>query len=150
MDSTESEARIFDDASHHYGGNWPPGLPRSQAYVHTGLFLGWIVGAGLCSERFSTDHAADLKTFRSGGISGPALFERIGGILSSDMLSDEGAAFASEYFDLEQGAYLDDYGHLLADRQPTAYHVPDTAESARRISERIDLRYAQWKQDRTQ
>lgn len=143
----ESGVRIFDDASHHYGGNWPQGLPHSQAYVHTGLFLAWLVGAGLCSKRFSEDHRADLEIFRSGGISGPALFERIGGILTSDMLSEDGAAFASEYFDLEQGAYLDDYGHLLADRQASAYHVPDTAESARRIAERVDQRYAQWKQE---
>ena len=132
-----SENYIYDDAAHHYGGDWPADLPRSQAYVHTGLYLGWLVRAGLCSERFNTEHAADIAAFRAGEITGPELFMRSGGVLSSAMLSAEGEAFTADYFDLEQGAYLGDYGALLADVQITAYHVPDTPESARRIAERV-------------
>lgn len=137
--------RIFDDASYYFERTQSLGLPRSQAFVHTGLYLGWIVLSGLCSEPFRRDHAAAIVEFESGRLSGPELFERIGGVFSAAMLSVEGEAFTAAYFNLERSTYLKDYGHLLADRQTTAYHVPDTPESFRRMSERIQRRYEAWK-----
>lgn len=140
---------IFDDAAFHIGGDWPANLPHSQAYVHTGLYLAWLIGAGLCSPRFAEEHAGDIAAFDAGDISGPELFERAGGILSSHMLSAEGEAFTADYFDLEHGEYLRDYGDVLADIQVSAYHVPDTPESARRIGERIGQRYRLWREKQT-
>jgi hypothetical protein len=136
--------RIYDDAALHYRGEWPSGLPVSQAYIHTGLYLGWLVGAGMCSGNFRNTYAVDIAAFINGDISGPALFEKCGGKLTSGMLTPQGNGFTASYFDLENGAYLDDYGNLLANTQPTAYHVADTPESARRIGERIQQRFKVW------
>ena len=144
----DEEVTIYDDASRHFGGEWPQKLPRSQAYIHTGIYLGWVVSAGLCGDDFRRQNAEAIADLESGTLSGPEFFQRIGGIFSSNMLSEEGNAFTAEYFDLEHGSYLKDYGHLLADIQITAYHVPDTHESSRRMGERISQRFDLWKKNR--
>ena len=140
--------KIYDDASRHYKGDWPEGLPHFQAYVHTGIYLGWIVKAKLYGDGFRKENAEHITAFEAKRISGPELFQRIGGVFSSDMLNDAGDAFTAEYFDLEQGTYLKDYGHMLANIQITAYHVPDTEESFRRMSVRIQQRYELWEKSR--
>ena len=35
------------------------------------------------------------------------------GVLSDDMLNDEGNQFAIDYFDFEKGLYLDDYDDVF-------------------------------------
>ena len=42
-------SEVYDKAEYHFGGQWPDGLPEEQAYVHTGMFLGWLMQRGLVS-----------------------------------------------------------------------------------------------------
>ena len=128
----------------HYEGEWPEGLNQKQAYVHTGLYLGWIIESGLYSEQFGKDHSEAISELVKHNITGPQLFESLGGKFTSDMLNDIGNAFTEEYFNLADGRYLKDYGHLLADHQETAYHVPDTWASYDRISTRIQQQFDHW------
>src|SRR5262245_20687641 len=32
---------VYDKAKYHYDGDYPKGLPRPQAFVHTGMLIGW-------------------------------------------------------------------------------------------------------------
>ena len=34
---------IYDNAKSHFLGNFPDSLPIEQAYVHIGMYLGWII-----------------------------------------------------------------------------------------------------------
>ena len=38
---------VFDKAKWHYEGNFPGDLDERQAFVHTGMFLGWIIDKDL-------------------------------------------------------------------------------------------------------
>ena len=143
------DIKIYDEASLHYGGEWPVGLPKIQAYVHTGFYMGWIIKSGLYSEQFGKDYKDEIAQFSQRTITGPQLYQAAGGRFTSDMLNDIGNAFTSEYFDLAEGRYLKDYGHLLADVQETAYHVPDTWESYDRISTRIQQQFDYWTKNKT-
>lgn len=34
---------VYDKAKYHYAGDFPNGLAIKYAFVHNGMFLGWIV-----------------------------------------------------------------------------------------------------------
>lgn len=137
---------VYDKAKYHYDGNFPDGLPHKQAFVHTGLFLGWLADHHLLSEEMEEDGEEELERFRRRQITGPELFEYWDGALVADMLTEEGNAFAYEYFEFKHGTYLEDYDQLLSADLPTMYHVQDTWENYERLRQRIDQRYREWKQ----
>jgi hypothetical protein len=48
-----AEPVVYDKAKYHYDGKFPPELPTEQAFVHTGLYLGWLVDLNLYSADFA-------------------------------------------------------------------------------------------------
>ena len=51
----------YDDASWHYGGDYPEGLPIENAFTHAGIFIAWCINHGLVSEEFIEDFADEAK-----------------------------------------------------------------------------------------
>ncbi len=143
-----SDVIVFDKAKWHYEGDYPADLDDNQAFVHTGLFLGWVIDAGLCSEEFAADFSEEIRRFKARRLTGPGVYRAADGVFADDMLSAVGLAFAQAYFDFETGKYLKDYEKLLAADLPSMYHVPDTWESYATLKPQIDKRYAAWKKRR--
>jgi hypothetical protein len=139
-----SEEMVFDKAKWHYEGDYPADLDEDQAFVHTGLFLAWILDAGLYSEEFAEDLAKEIRRFKARKLTGPGVYRAADGVFADDMLNEEGLAFTRAYFDFEKGKYLKDYEKLLAADLPSMYHVPDTWESYDTLKPQIDKRYAAW------
>ena len=50
----------YDDASWHYGGDFPAGLPPEAGATHIAMFLGWAVLNGLAGEYHTADAADEL------------------------------------------------------------------------------------------
>src|SRR5687768_1462887 len=101
---------IYDEAEYHFGGEaFPDDLPERQAFVHTGMYLGWIIDRGLFSESFAQEAAEEIAGFRSGQLSGTDVYEKWDGALVSEMLSDDGIAFSrwyyDWYYDMDKGRY---------------------------------------------
>jgi len=139
---------VYDKAKYHYEGKFPRGLATTQAFVHTGLFLGWLIDRGLMSEEFYAESGEAVERFKAREISGPQIYAEWDGCLLSSMLSEEGNAFAAAYFDFDRGHYLADYEELLLGRLPSLYHVSDTWENFERLKARIDQRYVAWLAER--
>ncbi len=135
----------YDDASWHYGGDFPSELPESAGATHSGMFLAWAILRGLGSEVHTTEYPDGLALLRSRRIT-PARFlvEHCDEKLIDDDLSGEGNLFASEYLDLEKGLYLADYDECLGDDLPSLYHVPDTWQSFDRLTPGLDMRFREW------
>ncbi|MGH7457354.1 MAG: hypothetical protein ACRENG_38750, partial [bacterium] len=74
-----------------------------------------------------------------------SLYRAVGGVLSEDMLTAEGNAFTQQYFDFDNGQYLDDYDELLAEHLPSFFHVAETWENYDILAKRIDERFTAWK-----
>lgn len=142
-----AELYVYDKAKYHYQGDFPAGLPHDQAFVHTGMYLGWIVERGLYSAFFAEEGAEMIAAFRARQMTGANIYDAWDGCLTSAMLNDEGNAFSLAYFDFEKGHYLADYGQYLAAGYPSVYHVPDTWQNYDRLRPRIDERYAAWKRE---
>ncbi len=140
-----TRSHVYDKAKWHYQGEYPPDLPIEQAFVHTGMFLGWIIDQGLYSEEFEEDSAEQIDAFKRRGVTGPQIYGYHDGVLIDDMLSDEGNRFARHYFEFETGQYLVDYEELLARGLPSTYHVADTWDNYDKIADRINERYVEWR-----
>jgi hypothetical protein len=134
------KARVYDKAKYHSGGNFPKDLKEYQAYVHTGMFVAWLIEHDMISAEF----AAETARFRSGELTGTQVYELWDGALVDDMLTDEGNRFAESYFDFQSGQFLKDYEEVFPNA-PTLYHVEDTRANYERIRDRINQRYEAWK-----
>ena len=141
-----SEVIVYDKAKYHYGGEFPEDLPEEQAFVHTGMFLGWILENDLYDVEFWDDMKGYIASFKSREMTGTQIYEDVcDGAFVSDELNDEGNAFAQSYFDFEEGQYIHNYEKLLAADSPSFFHVEDTWENYDKIAKKISERYAEWK-----
>jgi hypothetical protein len=139
------EPFVYDKAKYHYDGEFPQGLPHEQGFVHTGMFLGWVIDSEMYSEQFKQELDGYIVAFRAREMTGPKVFEACDGVLMDDMLSDEGNSFAQDYFVFGRGNYLRDYMELLGKGLPTPYHVQNTWENYEKLKKRIERRYGDWK-----
>lgn len=136
---------VYDKAKYHDETIQGHGLPEEHAYHHTTFFLSWLVKSRLMSAFFETEGAEPLGQYRAGKVSVNELYEWWDTCLISDMLSDEGNAFAMYYFDFDAGLYLSDYSKHLQKALPTEFHVVYTSEHERLLHQVIDSRYEEWK-----
>src|SRR4051794_15077916 len=131
-----SKAIVYDKAKYHYDGEFPAELDIEQAFIHTGMFLGWLIDQDLCSEWFKKELDGYISAFKAREITGRKVFEACDGVLMDEMLSEEGNHFAQQYFDFERGAYLRNYEELLGKGLPTMYHVADSWPNYEKLKKR--------------
>jgi hypothetical protein len=136
---------VYDKAKYHYEGEFPADIPSTQAFVHSGLFLGWIIDSGLASDEFLSDFGEEVSQFRERKLTGPQLYAVCDGVLSDDILNEEGNRFAQAYFDFETGPYLREYKALLGSKLPSLYYVQDTWDNYEKLKQHLDERFHDWK-----
>ena len=136
---------VYDKAKYHDDTIQQLGLPEEHATHHTLFFLRWAVEHDLTSNLFREDGADILARYRGGLASIYELYEWWDNCLVSDMLSDEGNAFAKSYFDFDGGAYLADYARTLQKDLPSEFHVSFNDENYRVMALVLDRRFAEWR-----
>ncbi|CJB03041.1 Uncharacterised protein [Streptococcus pneumoniae] len=108
------------------------------------MFLGWIIDNHLFSDEFLEETEEEINKFKLRKMTGTQVYMFWDGVLSDDMLNDEGNQFAIDYFDFEKGLYLDDYDDVFLECD-TLYQVQDTWGNYFKLKEVIDTRYKEWK-----
>ena len=150
VESLENTVSVYDKAKWHFEGDFPGELDDYQGYVHTGMFVGWLIENDLMSEEFRNDLAAEIARFRKKELTGVEIFQRCcDGVLLLEDISEAGNRFTLPYFNFETGQYLADYEMTLAQNLPTIYHVPDTWDNYDKLKQVLDQRYAGWKRSNT-
>ena len=135
----------YDDASWHYGGDFPKDLPDEAGATHTGMFIAWALLSGLAGEIHVVDFPGGLEALRTRSVTpGQFFFEYCDGKFTDEDLDDQGNAFAAAYFAFEHGRYLADYERVLGDGLPNLYYVPDTWPNFDRLKPTLDRRFAEW------
>ena len=81
---------IYDNAKSHFLGNFPDSLPIEQAYVHIGMYLGWIIDTGLYSEYFEDGKLAATSNIVNGKMDGEYLIYFDDGKLKSLITNKDG------------------------------------------------------------
>ena len=135
----------YDRADWHYGGDYPAGLPAENGGTHIGMFLAWAIERGLEGDFHREESAAALAAVRARKMTGREfLFSQCDEKFWEEDLSEEGNAFATAYYEKDDG-YLADYAATLIDDLPSLYHVADTWKNFDRVAALLDRRYAEWK-----
>jgi hypothetical protein len=126
----------YDDTEYHEEAAIEAGQPAEHGATHIGLFLSWLVRHDLHEPELFDDR--DLAEVRAGTMPGSDLLGLVDGKLLSDMLTDEGNAFAGARYD----AYLDAYGTLFA--AEADYSIADDAAAEAKVNPLLDGMYADW------
>jgi hypothetical protein len=137
---------VYDKAKYHYESVEGFGLPAEHASNHTVPMLRWLIENDLMSTMFKQDGEQALTAFADGSSSIHKVYEWWDCCLISDMLSEQGNAFAMQYFDFERGKYISDYKTTLQGSLPSEFHVQYTEENYSKLKAVIDRRYSEWKE----
>jgi hypothetical protein len=137
------EKTIYDNAKTHFLGNFPESLPIEQAYVHIGIYLGWIIENGLYSEFFEDEAEVQIFRFKRRELNPTILSELWDGYLGFELFNKEGNMFTYYYYG--GGIYKKDYQVVLVQDLPSIYHVNDSWLNYERMAQKITDRYNQWK-----
>lgn len=138
----DTQKNIYDNAKTHFLGNFPDSLPIEQAYVHIGIYLGWIIESDLYSEHFEEEADIQIFRFKRREISCTILSEIWDGYLGHELFSRKGNMFTYYYYG--GGLYHTDYKDTIMKDLPSIYHVKDTWENYEKMKARMDLRFSDW------
>ncbi len=135
----------YDDASWHYGGEFPADLADEAGATHIGMFLAWALLTGLGSA----EHAGAVEALRSRRVTpGQYLLDACDEKLTSDDFNSEGNSFALEYYALDDASsrgFIDDYDEGVGGAWPTLYHVPDTWATYDALAPLLERRLREWR-----
>jgi hypothetical protein len=141
----------YDDASWHYGGDFPEGLAENAAGTHIGMFVSWAILNGMVGSIHLDDFPDMLGKLVSREMTPGAWFlAACDEKFTDEDLNEEGNRFAQEYYahgegeNYKSGAYLNDYCGAFDDAAET-YAVADTWESFERLKPILDRRFDEWK-----
>ena len=137
----------YDDASWHYGGDFPEGLPDEAGATHIAMFVAWAVLNGLAGEQHTDDFADSLERLKTKELTPREWFlEACDEQFTDDDLNEKGNRFAAAYYDASDTdplPYVADYNQTFPDAE-TIYSVPDGWETYAAIQPMIDSRYRAW------
>ncbi|MGO4709413.1 hypothetical protein AB4Y90_09905 [Chryseobacterium sp. 2TAF14] len=150
----------YDDASWHYGGDFPEGLPEKNSATHIGMFLNWCINKNFHSEEFKEDAEEEIEKLKRREITGADLIiDSMDEKFSEYDLNDFGNSFAKDYyvdetdFTSKYSSFATDYLNLfdsLAEENnfeyETFYHIEDTYQNYDLMKQIIDHRFEEWKE----
>jgi hypothetical protein len=144
---TTQKSYVYDQAKNYYNSpDYPRDISNEQAFVPTGMYLGWLLDKGFYSDYFYNEAKNQIKRFKKRKISGSRIYKIYGGLLAEYMLNDEGNRFTKYYFDnFKHGLYKQDYQELLLDDLSSIFAIADNWDNFKIIKKRIDKRYKEWK-----
>ncbi len=136
----------YDDASWHYGGDFPDDLPNEAGATHIGMFVAWALLIDLGGSIHLEDYPEEFAKLRSREVT-PAQFflQACDEKFTDDDLSEEGNAFAQFYYEPDDANYLEDYVMILCQNLPSLYHVADTWDNFELLKPILDERFSSWR-----
>lgn len=150
----------YDDASWHYGGDFPEGIPEKNSATHTGMFLNWCINNNLHSDELKEDCEIEIESLKKCEITGAEfIIESMDGKFSEYDLNDLGNSFAKDYY-ADETDFADKFSSFATDyinifdtvaeendfEYETFYHIEDTYENYDVMKQIIDYRFQEWKE----
>lgn len=150
----------YDDASWHYGGDFPEGLPEKNGATHTGMFLNWCINNNLHSDELKEDCENEIASLMKREITGADfVIESMDGKFSEYDLNDMGNSFAKDYY-ADETDFADKFSSFATNyinifdtvaeendfEYETFYHIEDTYENYDLMKQIIDHRFQEWKE----
>ena len=137
----------IDRADWHYGGQFPVGLPQENGGTHIGMYLAWVINAGLGSRELHEHIRGRKAAFERREITGrDLLFSELDEKFFDTLLTNEGRAFTEAYYESDE--YIQDYAELLATDLESPYEVADSWDNYDRLTPRLNERLQAWRKSR--
>ncbi len=139
-----NEHSVYDKADYQMTGG-RGGAPSWEHASAPPLFLiRWAMDCNLLNSGFVEENATSFTDYRQGTLTLFQVYEKTCDLVfDSEMLSNEGNAFARDYFDYDRGLFIKD---LWAALKLGKYDHPLYTNEAYLIFKPvIDSRYAKWK-----
>ncbi len=134
---------VYDKAKWHFRGDFPKELNDFQGYVHTGIYISWLIEKGFFNYENDNPLKEQIEKVKERKITGAKFFEQnLDGVLLDEDLTEIGNEFTYEYY--EKGKYLDDYCDCLCEDLPSLYHVKDNWENFEIIKPILEKRFHKW------
>lgn len=143
MIAERKQEKVYDLAKNHFLGKYPAALPIEKAYLHIGIYLGWIIDNQMYSDYFEEEASTEIYRFSRREIDCIILAEIWDGALCQELFSVEANMFTYYYY--AGGIFKKDYLEVLVEKDETIYHVQDSWENFEVISKRISKRFKDWK-----
>lgn len=143
MTLTDMQDKVYDLAKNHFLGDFPASLPIEKAYLHIGIYMGWVIDNELYSEYFEDEASTEIYRFTRRDIGCIILAEIWDGELSHELFNDEANLFTFYYY--AGGIFKKDYNEVLVKSHKTIYHVEDTWENFEALKKRMSERFEEWK-----
>lgn len=143
---------VFDKAKWHLNEDFPKELPHYQSYVHTGLYICWLLEVNLYEQDFKNQHSEAIQQLLSHQRTPAQFYEQIlDGVFDSDGLTQEAIQFTTDYFDFSNGKYVQDYLAIYdsTETMPTIFHVADTWENYDKLKDTLNKRLEEWRKKRS-
>ncbi len=139
----KKQDKVYDLAKDHFLGDFPTTLPIEKAYLHIGMYMGWVIDHHGYSEYFEDEASTEIYRFRRREIGCIILSEIWNGALSHELFSTETNLFTFYYY--AGGIFKRDYIDVLVKSHKTIYHVEDDWNNFNAISQRMSERFHEWK-----
>jgi hypothetical protein len=133
-----------DDVSWHTGADdFPEDVPEENGATHIGMFLTWAIDKGLFVDPAIPPEV--VQSVRKRAMSGrDLLLNSYDGRLLSEILDDEGAAFAAKHYD----GFLKDFQRLLCCGLRSGYVVEYNDVNCRTMAAALDERWVLYQQEK--
>ena len=150
---------IYDNASWHFGSDFPKNLPQQNSASHTGMFFFWCVENNMISSDLKKNASTSLEKLKQKQITGAEfIFDELKGVFSELHLTEMGNSFAKDYyvddtdFGEEYSSFANDYIHLfdlkaeqMGFEYETFYHIENSFENYNLMKQMIQHRFDEWK-----
>ena len=144
----------YDDASWHYGNDFPKDLDQINASTHIGMYIKWSINNNLISSELKEYSKGGIDSVKNNTMTGSNFLNDYsdGKFLAED-LNDIGRKFTNDYyegdsdFSKKYGSYFEDYSDVFENEidKGTIYHVEDSEQNYLLIKAKIDERFSEWK-----
>ena len=137
----------YDDASWHYGGDFPKDLPNEAGATHIAMFVAWCLLNGLAGELHTDDFPEEFELLKNRDLTPAKWFIRACDEKFTDEdLNEKGNSFANFYYQADDAEYASDYDSTLGENYDSVYYIPDTWASYDKLAIVIGKRYESWSQ----
>jgi hypothetical protein len=133
----------YDDASWHYGGDFPDNLLFEAGATHIAMFVVWCLINGLAGEMHLEEYLENYAKLTNRELTpGQWFIKSCDQKFTDEDVSEEGNAFTVSYY--QSDLYGSDYNTVLSHNVETIYHVSDSWEVFELIAPVIKSRFEKW------
>ncbi|ATC86306.1 MULTISPECIES: DUF7832 domain-containing protein [Pseudoalteromonas] len=135
----------YDDASWHYGGDFPKGLPCEKGATHMAMFVSWCLLNNLAGSIHAEEFPESLTQLKTRKVSPTTWFiDNCDEKFTDEDLNVIGNRFAEYYYESKDGMFYEDYESTSDEDLETLYHFEDSWSAFDKLSPILKKRFDEW------